>query len=96
MSAEMKKLESQEQARIISALERAGYRVTRSQCSRTGDPDILAVRGTTLLAIEVKANKNKKLGIWQGKRLLDYRKCGYIADVVFGYDDFMVKFGRYL
>lgn len=96
LRAERKALEKEAQARIISALEQAGYRVARSQCAKLGDPDLLAERGATRLAIEVKAHGKKKLGLWQGKRLLEYRRMGYIADVAFGYDDFMVKFRRYL
>lgn len=95
-SIETKALESEAQARIIEALTKAGYQVFRSTCSRAGDPDLLAKRGMVNLAIEVKAHIGKKVGLWQCKRLIDYKNAGYVANVVFGYDDFIEKFGGYL
>lgn len=95
-SIETRVLESETQARIIEALTKAGFQVFRSTCSRAGDPDLLAKRDLLNLAIEVKREGNRKVGLWQCKRLVDYKNAGYVANVVFGYDDFISKFGEYL
>jgi len=81
---------------IVHALKMAGFAVTRSTATKPGDPDLWATRGDLRLAIEIKRDAKTRIGLWQAKQLVELRKKGYIADVVFGYADFESKFGKYL
>jgi Holliday junction resolvase len=95
-SIETRVLESEVQDKIIFLLRNSGFKVFRSTATRNGDPDLLASKGLVRLAIEIKANPHKRVGLWQCKRLIEYRNAGYHANVVFGVEDFLTKFGEYL
>lgn len=89
-------LELEVQGMIVRALKMAGFKVKRSPGTTPGDPDLRAYRDDVKLAIEIKRDKKKKLGLWQARKLQQLRADGYDANVVFGYKDFEVKFGKYL
>ena len=58
------------QTKIIQLLENKGYWVVRvSSANKRGVPDVLAFHNGKFVAVEVKANENKKLSNLQVKCL---------------------------
>jgi Holliday junction resolvase len=89
--------EQQVQNKIIKSLEENGYySIKLIKTNRNGIPDIMALhpeRDTLFIEVKTTTGKTSKL---QAYVLNSLQKKGFRAYVVYGYEDYIEKIGKYL